>query len=155
MSQLSDGVRVAYVGDDDDLVVGDEGVVMLASKGASHVKMVTGKRLGSIFLIPNDDLVVESSTRGDFDDSLSYGSLLDIDVRGIFDRGGEAHLARALSKEGHLSSLAAAAEDAVANFAQWIRNDPSMREAIAALDEDEASALVSHIAVTLLREAVE
>ncbi len=154
MDALMDGQKVAYVGDgDDDLAVGDEGKVLSAGATGSHVRWVTGARAGDITLTHNFDLVVNRQAVGSYDNSLDTGSLVATAVRQTYDRQGPRAVVAALRDEGHLATMAGLADEAIQHLASTIRRDPSMREVLAHLDDEEGSDLVDLTAKALLKDA--
>lgn len=160
----TEGSKVNYVGDNTFIGVGSLGTV-LASGGPSscHVQWREGSREGQVDLIPHEDLVVvRSGSYGlagallgsadeDFEATLDVPSLVSLSVRETYDTGGEDGLIDALDEAGHLSSLSAYASDAIATVAGRIRQDPAFSSVLAQLDEDEAEALLSRVAVDLIR----
>lgn len=152
MEEPMDGSRVSYVGDGEhDLAIGDEGKVLSSGATGSHVMWTTGKRAGDVTLTLNWDLVVtKAATRND---SLDSGGLVTTAVRQVYERQGARGVLSALDSEGHLAPMVDLAETAIASLTATIRRDPSMREVLASLDEEEGSELVHLTAQALLREA--
>lgn len=148
-----DGARVSYVGDGgDELAIGDTGKVLSAGPTGSHVMWSTGARAGDVTLTLNNDLVV-SRRATSHDDSLDSGGLVATAVRQVYDRQGARGLLSSLDSEGHLSAMADMATTAIQSLATSIRRDPSMREVLASLDEEEGAEFVHLAAQALLREA--
>jgi hypothetical protein len=151
---IREGAKVSYVGDDDDLAVGDRGkVISSAGASTSHVLWATGKRIGQITLVEDADLVSSPKHAAVSYDGLDSGSLVTISVRDTYDSAGEVGLLNALNDEGHLASLSAIAEETVQIVASRLRSDPSMKEVLASLEPEEASEFVTFTASVLLRDA--
>lgn len=154
MDTPQDGQRVAYVGDEvDGLEVGVEGKVLSAGATGSHVLISTGRRQGDVALFHNMDLVVTTKAAATYDNSLDSGGLVTTAVRCVFDRQGARGVLSSLDNEGHLASMGSLAEDAVQSLSVRVRNDPSMREVLALLEDDEGTELVSLAVTSLLMEA--
>lgn len=153
MNTPREGQRVSYVGDGDHgLQIGDRGKVLSSAESShSHVMWTTGARAGEVTIIRNFDLVT-SSTEPSYDD-LDAGSLVTIAVRDTFDSRGHVGLLNALNEEGHLSTFASIAEEAIQTVAASIRQDPSIQEVLAVLDPDEGDEFVAFASSVLLRDA--
>jgi len=152
MSAIPEGARVSYCGDGGDgLVIDDKGKVLSAAGSGSHVMWSTGKRKGEITLTANVDLVATRTVA--YEDDLDSGGLVSVAVRDTYDSGGEVALLNALNEEGHLATFAPIAEEALQMVASRIRQDPSIREVLAQLDDDEGSGFVALAASVLLRDA--
>lgn len=150
---IIDGQQVAYAGDGDDgLLPDDRGEVLSAGSTGSHVKWRTGAQAGRITLTANFDLVPMGGARISYDDFES-GSLVTFAVKETFEHRGAIGLLNALNDEGHLASLEALAEEALALVARKLRDDPSIREVLAHLDDDDGSEFVSFTATCLMRDA--
>ncbi len=153
MEQLCDGQKVSYVGDGDDgLAVGDEGKVIAAGVTGSHVMWATGSQKDQVTLTPNWDLVAQRRSVASMDNDLTTG-LVTFAVRDVYDREGPGGLMAALRDDGHLSTMATIGEEAIQFVATKVRNDPSMREVLAHLDDDEGGDLVAKLSGSILRQA--
>lgn len=152
MSTPREGQRVAFCGDPDaGLQPGDRGKVLSSAGAASHVLWATGSRSGEILLVGNLDLVASQQTQT-YDD-LDSGALVTIAVRDTFEQSGSAGLLNALNEEGHLTTFAGIAEEAVQAVAKMIRQDPSISEVLAALDHEEGAEFIALATTALLRDA--
>ena len=151
MTVIPEGSWVSSLTQDDGLAIGDRGRVLSAAGSGSHVLWSTGKRKGDLTLTANVDLV--SSRTVDLNDDLDSGGLVSVAVRDTYDSGGEVALLNALNAEGHLATFAPIAEEALQMVTARIRQDPSIREVLANLDEDEGAGFISLAASVLLRDA--
>lgn len=150
--RLADGQRVAYVGEGEDgLSVDDRGKVLSCGTTGSHVKWLTGARAGQITLTANMDIVPVSG-RMAYDD-LESGSLVTFAVKDTYEWGGKVALLNALTDEGHCATFESIAEEAIQLVATRLREDPSIKEVLSSLDEDDGSEFVSFTAVAILRDA--
>jgi hypothetical protein len=149
---IAEGAQVSYVGDDDDLEVGDTGKVLSDAGMGSHVLWSTGKKSGEITLVHDIELVQTEGARISYDDSFESG-LVSVAVREVYDLGGSVALLNALNDEGHLATFAQIAEEAMALVTSRIREDLSMVEVLSALDPDEGSEFVALATTALLRDA--
>lgn len=147
-----EGSRVTFVGDEfsgEHLSVGDQGKVLSNGGSGSHVIWATGEREGAITLTSNHDLLPMDEVHG----YQREGHIVSLSVRQIFDRGGETGLFLILAEEGHLASVAPAAEEALGIVTARLRDDPAVQEVLASLDDDEGDTFVSYAALALLRDA--
>jgi hypothetical protein len=150
---IAEGSTVSYVGFEvDGMAVGDHGRVLSEGGSGSHVIWNTGDRKGEITLVPDTDLVQVQGARISYNDSLD-GGLITIAVRETYDSGGAVALLNALNDEGHLATFAQIAEEAMRLVTARIREDSSIREVLAFLDDDEGSDLVGLATTALLRDA--
>src|SRR2546423_10111003 len=101
---IPEGAQVNYVGDSQNLVVGDVGRVLSDAGSGSHVLWSTGKLSGQISLEYDHDLVQVQGARIAYDDSFDSG-LVTVAVRETYDRGGAVALLNALNDEGHLATF--------------------------------------------------
>lgn len=150
---IPEGVSVRYVGDalgkDAGLALDDHGKVVSATPTHSHVIWRTGARSGEITLTANLDLVAE---RQQTDDALD-GPLVSISAKSVYERGGATALLNAMIDDGHTADFGVIAQEALALVQARIRQDPSFRNVLAALDVEESADLVSLASVSLLRDA--
>lgn len=148
MSMPVEGSRVSYIGEHADIEVGDRGKVLAgAGPSASHVRWDTGKKAGTITMEAHYDLVVEREPH------VPDGGLVTTVVAKAYERDGTVGMLNALSTEGHLASFPTIAEEAARLVNARIREDPIIQRAIAHLDPEEATELVSLATVSLLRDA--
>ena len=142
--RLSDGQKVAYVGDPSaDHQLGDEGIVVSAGPTGSHVRWTTGARVGSIDLMHNLDVAAQGR-------ATSQPSQIGAQAHSVFDRRGPSGLVRALRSEGHLDCLGTVAEDAESYLAATLRQEPSMREVLSSFDPEEAEEILRAAMAELL-----
>jgi hypothetical protein len=132
--------------------------VLSADAVGSHVQWVTGARAGNVTLIPNEDIAAQGSSRtavhDELDESLEYGSLVSIAVRDVYDIDGETGVVEAMNEAGHLASLARFAEEAVSVVAAQVRTSPAFEAVLSQLEPEEADAIVTTAAASLLRDAL-
>lgn len=151
---IAEGARVQYVGDGDGgLSIGDRGKVLSNAGSGSHVMWQSGQRRGDITLVANMDLVATNGAQITYDDSLETGQIVTFAVRDVYDHRGDVGLVNALNDEGHFATLGSIAEEALALVTARLREDASMREVLAQLDEDEGAEFISFTATVLLRDA--
>lgn len=151
---MRDGTKVAYVGHKGNHI-GDEGIVMQGEVDYSHVKWITGSREGEIDLVRNDDLVVNGSLHhthltADFESPLLDG----INVEAVHEKRGTLGLLNVLATDGHLSFFAQVGEEALAMVASRVREDPSISEVLARLEQDDAEEFVRVASLVALRDAL-
>lgn len=154
MTQVRDGARVAYVGDDmrTRLEIGDAGLVLACTGSASHVRWSTGAREGEIVLVPNMDLVAQ----GAHDVTpLFEGSLITTALRATYDERGATGVIQALGSEGHLGVLDTLVDDTLDFIAARLRNDISMQAVLDELGPDDGEAVLSVAARIVARDLVE
>lgn len=158
MSKPRDGEKVSYVGDPtkEGLRIGDEGQALSVTEACSHVMWATGARTGQVDLVDNEDLVSRGGGRvagSVFDDSVSHAGLVTVAVRETYDTDGGVGLLNALNEAGHLASLEAVADEALAFVCAQVRSDPAFSSVLGQLDESEAADFVSLTATSVLRDA--
>lgn len=155
VSNPQEGQRVSYVGEvGDGLNIGDKGKVLSVDDGASHVLWTTGSRQGEVIFHTNLDLVVEpNQTEANMMASEFYTPLVSVAVRDTYDRQGPVGLLNALNDEGHLAVFMPIAEEAIQMVASRIRQEPSFREVLAELGEDDGAEFVAFSTLQLLRDA--
>lgn len=153
MSDLAEGAIVAYVGEGGDgLAVEDRGRVLSAAGSGSHVLWLSGAKMDQITLTANFDLVAMRDP-GPRDDSFESQGIVSFAVRDVYDSRGETGVVNALITEGHFSTLVPVAEDALQFVCSRLREDPSMREVLASLDEEEGAEVINLAASVLLRDS--
>lgn len=154
---MREGQKVAYTGSNtNELSLGDEGRILVMSSNAAHVSMETGISAGQIIAVATYELALlrkSSSVVNDLDDSLDVAGLSTFAAREIYDMGGETAILNAMHESGHLAAFQDIAEDALILVAHQIRRDPSFREVLAQLDEEEAESVIRSAAATLIRDA--
>lgn len=152
---MHEGQRVIYVGgptDYVDLQPGCQGRLLVhASATHAHFQGSTG----NVYLVEHEDLAPERRTASvdPLADSLEVGSISIFAVREIYDTEGESGVIQAMASSGHLASFSEIAEDALSMVASRIRQDPSFREVLAHLDEEEGESVLRMAAACLLRDA--
>lgn len=157
MNPLRDGQQVSYVGMPvDGHAIGDRGQALSVAGDSAHVMWSTGARTGQVELIHSDDLVGHGAGRvagSVFDDSMATAGMVTFAVRDTYDIGGPNALLDAMNDGGHLASLEAIAEDALAHVAAQVRSDPAFQAVLAQLDEREGAEFVTLTATAVLRDA--
>jgi hypothetical protein len=146
---MRDGARVAFLGDDR---LGDEGVVLDAGNTGSSVKW---DRTGEIRLESNR-LLVEITPRDRFnesiDDCLDTPGLTTFAVAETMERSGPEGVFAQMAEEGHINLLADMAEEAIDLVASKLRRDPSFREVLGMMEDEDGDVFVRYAATHLLRE---
>lgn len=157
---MREGDVVSWVGSarPGGVSVGDVGTVASSSGDSGHVLWSTGARRGQMDLVEDLDVVpapagsrrntVVSSLR----DSLGLDSVRTA-AREVFEEGGAAGLLSAMHEQGELSGFPSIADGAAEYVAARLREDPEFSRTLAALDEPEASSLVTLASTVLLRDA--
>lgn len=155
---IVEGSKVAYAGDDPFTEIGSVGKVIALSGTAAHVQWQTGSKVGAIDLVEQHELLPSTSTTlhptslaASFDNALDMPGE-GISVRATYDAQGEDGLINALSESGHLAMLSEYVEETVNHLATSIRNDPVFGDVLAALEPDEASALLGRVATVILSD---
>lgn len=156
---VRENAKVSYIGDGvGGLALGDQGRVIADAGSAAHVLWTSGSLRGQMSLVGYEDLVEptgrQASVVATVDDSLGDGPLVVTAVREVYDTFGPDGLLSALADEGHLASLASAAEEVFETVAGRVRSDPAFREVLARLDGEEQDAFVTHTTTALLRDAL-
>ena len=142
--RLCEGQRVAYVGHDEDgYTLGDLGVVLSAGESGSHIKWTTGQRAGSISLVSNLDVAAQGRS---IEPEVQQVAL---HVQSMFDRRGARGLVTALMDEGVID-LTGVLDEVMGSLASRVRQDPTVQEVVAHLDEDDAEAFVGATVASLL-----
>lgn len=154
---MQEGQRVqwsGHYGSMTDPSVGDQGKILAIAGRGAHVLWSTGVRAGATDLVALEDLApTTASAQGLLDDSLDYGTLTSFAVRETFDESGEAGVINQMASLGHLSAFEGIAHEALTLIASRIRHDPSIREVIASLDEEEGERVVRLASACLIRDA--
>ena len=151
---LRDGDEVYYSGDGQHGgQVGDVGRVLSAGGGAAHVKWASGGRAGLVSLEDADDLEPRRTVAALLEDSIEFGDLRVEAAREAYDEQGAHGVLAMLAERGHLMSFAEIAEEALTLVAARVRRDPSVREAIGQLDEDEGDQVVRVASAALIYDA--
>jgi len=149
---IREGAKVSYVGyGEGGLAVGDQGKVVANAGSASHVRWSTGACVDQILLVRNEDLVQATATKDEID--FASAPLVAIAVRDVYDAGGEVGLLNALAEEGHLAGFTQIAEETLEWVQAQVAADPSVREALGHLEDQERTEMLSFMAVALLRDA--
>lgn len=155
---IKEGSRVAYAGQIGVgcPAIGDEAKVIASTPDYCHVVWQGGLRRGSIDLISAADLtplnrmVMPGTVEADLHDTFGFEV---VGMRQVFDEAGESGVLNVLAQAGHLSSLAAYAQEALEAVTAQVRTDPSIRRVLADLDADEAESVIEVAAAALLRDA--
>jgi len=155
---IRDGQQVSYIGMPraDGLGISDRGQALAVAGTAAHVMWSTGARAGNVDLIDCEDLVGHGPGKvagSVFDDSVSTGGMVTFAVRDTYEAEGPVGLLNAMNECGHLASLPAIAEDALAYVAAQVRQDPAFSTVLGQLDESEAAEFVTLTATSMLRDA--
>lgn len=151
---MHEGQRVIYVGDEGfgGPRQGDQGrLLMVASMDSAHVQMDDG----NVFLVYTADLspVQAAAARDDLEDSLEVGGLSTFAVRETFEASGEAGVVDTMASLGHLAAFSEYAEEALQHVVARVRQDPSFREVLAQLDEEDAERVLRLASACLIRDA--
>lgn len=147
-----DGQKVSYIGEEFEgsPKVGDLGQVVATGNTASHVKWKTGSLKDQFQEVGHMSLAAMGAQH---ETDMFAGGLLSFSALQVHAARGSNGVIDALAEAGHLSSFEAIAEEAQALVATRIRNDPSVREAIAEIGEEAGADLVAIAAVRLLADA--
>lgn len=125
-------------------------LLMLASLDSAHVQMSSGV----VYLVGTEDLQVAASrVRDELDDSLDVPGILSFAVRDTFEDEGETGVLNTMASLGHLAGFGEIAEEALQHVSGRIRQDPSFREVLSHLDEEEGEALLRLASACLIRDA--
>jgi hypothetical protein len=150
---MKEGARVAYIGEPPEkgFAVGDEGRIIAMAGSGAHVQWASGEHSGEISITRLDDLTPIKRQARSFADT--DGLLVTVAVRDEYINGGASGLLNALNDEGHMANWSQYAEDALQLVATRIRQDPSMAEVVAQLDDEEAEEVIATATLVLLRDA--
>lgn len=147
---IRDGQKVAYVGHTAERI-GDEGVALSTDDHCAHVRWDTGVIAGTVTLESNSDLVAQGVAPPS---SFAFeGSLVAFSARTVYASGGDSGLLDALVDGGHIASLDDLPDQVLSMVAQALRRDPSFREVLSVLDDEEGAGFVHFSAMSLLRDA--
>lgn len=150
---MHEGDKVTYVGPGNEYIApGTEGrILMLASATSAHLQVTSG----AVLLVETDDLAPlgRTASRDILADSLEVGGLSTFAVRQTFDEEGETGVLNAMASLGHLAAFVEIAEEAIVLVSSRIRTDPSFREVLAHLDEEEGEAVLRLASACLIRDA--
>lgn len=134
--------------------VGDEGRLLSVAGSCAHVTWSTGLMSGVTEVVSVHDISATASRDQDpLADSLDFGGLVSSAARDVYEAQGPEGVVGALSATGHLSSFEQIAEEALALVASRVRSDPSLREAVSTLDDEDAEAVVRLASAVLIRDA--
>lgn len=152
---MHEGQRAIYVGaatDYTDLQPGSRGRILVQAS-ATHVHFQGSS--GAVFLVENEDLspLVRKASQDPLADSLDVGSISVFAVREVFDSEGEMGVIQSMASLGHLAAFGEIAEEAITLISSRIRQDPSFREVLAHLDEEEGESVLRMAAACLMRDA--
>lgn len=156
-----EGQAVSYVGDGQQgLTLGAHGrLLAFASSGsAGHVHWLDGPLRGQVTVHELGTEVLPSTKKfaavhDGLEDSLEVGPIQHTSARAVYDLEGSAGVLSLLASSGHLANFEQIADDANAFVQGRIRAEASVREALAQLDDEEASELVALASRVLLRDA--
>jgi len=143
---LTEGARVSYTGESRGrLGTGAEGRLLSISGDSGHVLFSTGKVAGVVEFLPLHLLTAHGQAQPSLiADALDAPEQLSsVAVRETVASSGEQGLVAALSEAGVLDELASIADEAAEMVASRIREDPGMRQIMAALDGEERDQVVS------------
>lgn len=147
---------MAWVGPEvDSYEVGDSGSLLALAGGSyAHVMWATGAHAGQTELVAVEDLSTgHVAAKDPLADSLEVGGLAAFAVRQVMDTEGEAGVLNTMASLGHLTAFSSIAEEVMSSVTAKIRQDPSFREVMAHLDEEEAESLVRLATTCLVRDA--
>lgn len=149
---MNEGQRVTYVGyDTAEVQQGAQGQLLAyATRDTGHVLWESGQAS----LVDLADLTpARQVTASVLDDSLEVGGLSTFAVRQVYETQGEAGVLNAMASSGHLAAFGPIAEEALTLVSSRIRQDPSFREVLAYLDEEEGEAVLRLASACLIRDA--
>jgi hypothetical protein len=149
---FADGQKVAFIGSPGNgPEIGDEGIIVDAGSTSGHVRWTTGAQTGEIHLVAYRALVAAAKAPTTVD---TFGeSLLGFSPRSVYASKGASGLLNRMNREGHLVGFEEIAEDVLGLVVGRVREDPSVKEATAGLDDDVVADFVHLAAVTILRDA--
>lgn len=155
-----EGQAVSYVGDGQHgLTLGAHGrLLAFASNRAGHVQWLDGPLRGQVTVHELGTEVLPANKKfaavhDGLEDSLEVGPIQHTSARSVYDLEGSAGVLSMLASSGHTANFEQIADDANAFVQSRIRQEASVREVLAQLDEDEASELVALATRVLLRDA--
>jgi hypothetical protein len=150
---MRDGQRVSCVRND---LLGSEGVVLDAGNTGCSIRWETGPRTGAVDLVAHRHLVPTEGSRSisdEVDFSLDDG-LVSFPAHQVMATRGVSGVYEAMVTEGHLDHLDSVAEEALELVASRLRRDPSFRQVISAVGDDQGDHLVAYATSRFLREAL-
>lgn len=155
---LPDGAKVAYIGvESDGLSIGDQATVLEGGAYKSHVRWDSGAVAGSYSYIRNSDLVAGASLNHEASlvnaVDMAGNRLVRFAVRETYDDGGPSAVLRSLRREGHGAFLDSLGEEVLRQVQAKVRNDPSVIEVLASLDDDEGDDFVRAVSLAVLQDA--
>ena len=129
---LREGANASYVGpESEDREIGDRCLVLNTESVQSHVRWVTGRRVGQYEAVHNDDLIADRLPAR-FEDEFTFEAysnrLVNVACKDVLEKRGERALLRAIEQEGHIGDLRVMASDLVQELRVALRSDPSWAE---------------------------
>jgi hypothetical protein len=154
---LREGSRVCYVGDGSDgRALGDRGRLLLRSGSSGHVRWDDGT-IAPHYLADLEALAwsrqAAAVAADGLEDSLEVGPIQTVAVREAYEAEGSAGVLNQLSTTGALGGFAEIAQEARELVVARLRQDPTLGQATAALDDDEREDLILTATYALLRDA--
>jgi hypothetical protein len=152
---VREGDRVTYTGPQTDYTELQPGAAgkILVHASSTHVHLQGSS--GAVYLVSLDDLAPMGRTAAadPLEDSLEVGGISTFAVREVYETDGETGVINAMATLGHLSAFGEIAEEALMLVTARIRQDPSFREVLAHLDDEEGESVLRMAAACLVRDA--
>jgi hypothetical protein len=153
---VGDGMKVTYRGaariDGPD--TGDRGKVLSSDERSVHVMWSTGTRRGQVDLLEITEVVTGGADTDPGHVAADLTTGLSVTSQAYLDRGVEG-LVAALGEEGSLDVLSDVADSLIDHVAAQVQNNPALITALAGLDDEGRSALLSYATRSVLIEALD
>lgn len=159
---IREGQAVSYIGDGTRGVpLGAHGrLLAYATVRSAHVQWLDGPLRGQVTvhdvdeeLAPAPQRFQAALQRDGLEDSLEVGPISATGTRHTFDVEGPAGVLTMMASAGRLSNFDTIADDVLLHTEGLIRQEASVREVLADLDDAEGDELVSLASRVLLRDA--
>lgn len=159
---IREGQAVSYVGEGSQGVsLGAHGrLLAYATARSAHVQWLDGPLRGEVTvhdvedeLAPAPQRFQAALQRDGLEDSLEVGPISTTSARNTFDVEGPAGVLTMMASAGRLSNFDSIADDVLLHAEGLIRQEASVREVLAELDDAEGDELVSLASRVLLRDA--
>lgn len=161
MTLFREGQAISFIGDEQahpPVPLGAHGrLLAFASHTHGHVQWIDGPRCGQVDVVGLDDVAPApkryQASRDGLEDSLEVGPISATGARDVFDVEGPAGLLTMMASSGRLSGFDSLADDVLTHTEGLIRQEASVRDVLAELDDQDGDELVSLASRVLLRDA--
>lgn len=160
MSGSTEGVGASWAGwaQADGVAVGDRCRVVANEGSHSHVRWLTGSRVGQYDLVPNEHLVLDSARVQWNDDAFALDApshrRVTVACATVLARAGEDALVAALEEQGLLAEAVSIITDAISVASGSLSSDPAWNE-VASETGEHFGAIMSRAVRRACERAIE